>query len=247
MHLRPATPIADVTSPFGQDPLDRYEFVALLARSLGDAAGPAILSVNGRWGAGKTTFLAMLDAYLQERGRSVITLRASRHYRDQNPARSFLAAAAVQLRSLRPPANTGTKSGTTADAATSSEDGAQEPASSELADAGQLIDSLQDLLGYVALSTAGPLFVLVDELERCSPPAVVDILDVLRRAFTVPGVIVVLATNHDELENRIRHHLGFGTDAPAMLQACLDVSLDLPPAALAPPAASRRVRPVGKQ
>ena len=230
MHLRPAIPIADAASPFGHDLLDRHVLVELLARTLGDAAGPAVLSVNGRWGDGKTTFLEMLDAHLQERDRKVVTLRATQHCSGQHPARDFLAAATAPLRCLRPPADTPSPSDTSADAANISGDDSADPVFIEPADPDQqLIDGFHDLLGYVALSAKGPLFVLVDEFERCSPAAVVDMVDVMRHAFAVPGVIVVLATNHDELENRIRHHLGAGTDAAAMLAACIDASLDLPP------------------
>lgn len=230
MHLRPATPIAHATSPFGQDLLDRHVLVELLARTLGDAAGPAVLSVNGRWGDGKTTFLEMLDAHLQERDRKVVFLRATQHCSGQHPARAFLAAATAPLSSLRPPADAPSPSDASADAANISGDDSEDPVYIASADPDQqLIDTFHDLLGYVALSAKGPLFVLVDEFERCSPAAVVDMVDVMRHAFAVPGVIVVLATNHDELETRIRQHLGTGTDAAAMLAACIDASLDLPP------------------
>lgn len=200
MHLRPAAPSVDPDSPFRHDMIARDEFVAPLALSLGDAAGPAVVCVNGRSGDGKTTFVEMFDAHLRERDRAVVTLRAPQHCRGRHPARTFLAAARAALRSLLPPSNT-------------------------------LRPSLSfgDLLGCVARAVGEPLFVLVDELERCSPAVVVEMLDILRREFDVPGVIVVLAANHKELESRIRHHLGAGTDAAAMLAACIDVSLDLPP------------------
>ena len=151
----------------------------------------------------------MLDAHLQERDRKVVTLRATKHCTGQHPARDFLAAATAPLKSLRPPADTPSPSDTSSDAANTSADDSAAPVSMEPAGPDQQqIDTFHDLLGYVAMSAKGPLFVLVDDLERCRPAAVADIVDVMRHAFAVPGVIVVLATNHDELENRIRHHLG---------------------------------------
>lgn len=219
MRLRPNTPIADEFAPFGHDLIDHQAFVELLTRSLVHEADPAVLCVNGKWGSGKSTLLQMLAAHLKSAGRSVITLSASNHCWGEYPTEDLLAAASAQLASLRPPAEAAETPWQVVDSS----------ASSLLADPDRFFGRFHDHLGYVALGADGPLFVLVDELDRCSPQNVADFLGVVSRAFHVPGVIVVLAASLDELENRIRAHFGIGTDAAAMVGAFVDTSINIPP------------------
>lgn len=67
-----------------------------------------------------------------------------------------------------------------------------------------------------------PLFVLVDELDRCRPTYAVSVLERAKHLFDVPNVIFVFATNADQLSHTIRSVYGAGFDAERYLHRFFD-------------------------
>lgn len=62
-----------------------------------------------------------------------------------------------------------------------------------------------------------PLFVLVDELDRCRPTYAVSLLERIKHLFDVPNVIFVFGTNSDQLTHTIKSVYGIGFDAERYL------------------------------
>ncbi|MES9934303.1 MAG: P-loop NTPase fold protein [Candidatus Sedimenticola sp. PURPLELP] len=54
--------------PFGEDTLERKESAEILAELLSSLTESSVLSINGTWGSGKTTFIKMWQAYLVQQG-----------------------------------------------------------------------------------------------------------------------------------------------------------------------------------
>ncbi|MDH4442430.1 MAG: P-loop NTPase fold protein [Rhizobium sp.] len=82
-------------------------------------------------------------------------------------------------------------------------------------------------------SVAGnkPLFVLIDELDRCRPTYAVSVLERIKHLFDVPNVIFVFATDADQLVHTIKSVYGTDFDAERYLHRFFDrtYQFDSPP------------------
>lgn len=88
---------------------------------------------------------------------------------------------------------------------------------------GTVLDVLGSRDGYSA-----PLFVVIDELDRCKPSFAVGLLEAVKHIFCVPGVCVVISTNMDQLAHTVKAVYGEGFDARAYLQRFFDAIYALP-------------------
>ncbi|MFG6447502.1 P-loop NTPase fold protein [Roseateles sp. BYS180W] len=75
-----------------------------------------------------------------------------------------------------------------------------------------------------------PLFVFVDELDRCKPSFAVGLLEAIKHVFNVPGMCVVVATHMDQLAYTVSGVYGAGFDGRTYLQRFFDSVVALPPA-----------------
>nr|WP_246805005.1 P-loop NTPase fold protein [Mesorhizobium mediterraneum] len=67
-----------------------------------------------------------------------------------------------------------------------------------------------------------PLFVIVDELDRCRPTYAVALLERIKHLFDVPNVIFIAATHSDQLAETIKAVYGQGFDAERYLLRFFD-------------------------
>lgn len=91
-----------------------------------------------------------------------------------------------------------------------------------------VLQALGSRKGYSA-----PLFIFIDELDRCKPSFAVGLLETIKHIFGIPGVCVVVATNLDQLAHTVKAVYGQGFDARTYLQRFFDAIYALP-AALGP-------------
>ncbi len=87
---------------------------------------------------------------------------------------------------------------------------------------------LQDALRRAARKAAGPLVVIVDELDRCRPAYALGFLEVARHLLAVNGIVVVVATNRTKLCHSIEGLYGKGFGADRYLRRFADVPIVLP-------------------
>lgn len=69
-------------------------------------------------------------------------------------------------------------------------------------------EEFQKLLADPALSHVSRVVVLVDDLDRCLPPTVVETLEAIRLFLSVPGMCFVVAADEARVAEAIRMHLG---------------------------------------
>lgn len=75
--LRKEDPLkVDVDNPFAGDKLKRSEAIQNLTTLVKSARQPFVISINGRWGSGKTTFVKMWKAQLEQEGHHCIMFNA---------------------------------------------------------------------------------------------------------------------------------------------------------------------------
>lgn len=53
-----------------------------------------------------------------------------------------------------------------------------------------------------------PLFIMIDELDRCRPSYVIELLENIKHLFGVPGVVFLLAIDQDQILGVIQHTFG---------------------------------------
>lgn len=67
-----------------------------------------------------------------------------------------------------------------------------------------------------------PLFILIDELDRCRPPYAIATLERIKHFFDVPNVVFVIATDSEQLRHSIKAVYGEGFDSRRYLMRFFD-------------------------
>ena len=236
----------------GLEPAIASRTEAILSRS------PQAIAVDGRWGTGKTTFMALWAAYLRREGVKVVEFNAWKAFgadpldtltreilrqvdiptsQQESPHRRLLAFLISNAHLL----TQGTK-------LISSLQPALGPVP-EMVDAGlqtvatlsgsepnnqpdPKIDSPEaftSLLSSAAQSWSDRyVVVMVDELDRCSPEYAVEVLQLLEHVFNAEHVVFVVAVNLSELIHSIRTFYGQKFNAEGYLERFFDDVLPLP-------------------
>lgn len=73
-----------------------------------------------------------------------------------------------------------------------------------------------------------PLFVFIDELDRCRPSYALKLLEEVKHIFGIPGVVYVISTNIDQLHNSVCAVYGSGFDGRGYLRRMFDKEYSLP-------------------
>lgn len=81
---------------------------------------------------------------------------------------------------------------------------------------------LEASIKAVAAKKPSPLFILVDELDRCRPTYAVQLLERVKHLFDVPGVVFVFATNSAQLQHSISGAYGTNFDGFRYLKRFFD-------------------------
>lgn len=91
-------------------------------------------------------------------------------------------------------------------------------------------ESLSQLIQLVSVEAFAkqPLFVFVDELDRCRPPYAVKLLEEIKHIFGIPGVVYVVSTNISQLQNSIKAIYGSEFDGRRYLRRLFDREYALP-------------------
>lgn len=90
--------------------------------------------------------------------------------------------------------------------------------------------SLQDLLADLRKANAmsGPLYVFIDELDRCRPNYAIHLLEGIKHLFSVQGVAFVVSTNLDQLSKAMGAVYGSSFDGFLYLKRFFDFEYELP-------------------
>lgn len=62
-----------------------------------------------------------------------------------------------------------------------------------------------------------PIFIFIDELDRCRPSYAVEMLETIKHIFDVKGIVFVVATDTEQLQHTIKSIYGQGFDAKVYL------------------------------
>jgi hypothetical protein len=73
-----------------------------------------------------------------------------------------------------------------------------------------------------------PLFIFIDELDRCRPTYAIELLEAIKHLFGVPGIYFVVSTNLEQLGHSIRAVYGHNFDSERYLKRFFDQEYLLP-------------------
>ena len=226
----------DATKPFERDRLDRQVRVEALCEMVERVDTSAVIAVNGPFGSGKTVFVTMCAAHLRSHDVDVVEFNAWQQSHTRQPLIDLVAALgsdAMTTKSLRDVAvNLLWRAGTVATRGILAQEDFRESEDGGKLDEWKQVDGkraeFRTELSNLVAGASGKLVLVVDELDRCIPRHALDLLDVVRHLFDVPGVVVVLGINQAELCQRIKSVFGPGCEADIYLRRFVDLTIDLP-------------------
>jgi KAP family P-loop domain len=73
-----------------------------------------------------------------------------------------------------------------------------------------------------------PIYIFVDELDRCKPSYAIQVLERIKHIFDVTGIQFIIATDTEQLEHTIKSVYGSGFDARRYLRRFFDLQYHFP-------------------
>ncbi len=236
----------------GLEPAIASRTEAILSRS------PQAIAIDGHWGTGKTTFMALWAAYLRGEGVKVVEFNAWKAFgadpfdtltkeilrqvdiagpeqkRSHERILAFLknhadsVAQGTKLASLLHPDLEAVSQMVELGTQTIGNLTMSEPAETGNTEIDSP-DAFTSLLSSAARTWSDrPIVVMVDELDRCSPEYSVEMLQLLEHVFCAEHVVFVVAVNLAELVHSVRAFYGRGFNAEGYLERFFDEILPLP-------------------
>lgn len=78
--------------------------------------------------------------------------------------------------------------------------------------------SLAKTIEAIGADEFSPIFIIIDELDRCRPTYAISILEEIKHVFDVPGVVFVIAMHGDQLAHSVNAVYGEEFDSAAYLR-----------------------------
>ena len=256
--MRLKAPQIEVKSedPFSNDALARKDQVVNLANLLSSSPEPLVMSINGPWGSGKTTFLKMLDAQLRASSFRTITFNAweSDYVEDPLPAliseisgvfpsgqkikqdlvnagKQLLVASVPLLVKILTPGIVDVKQPISDAIAGAASDfvAAEIRRHTELRKAiSRFRANLATAADHLKTNSKQRIAIFVDELDRCKPIYAVRVLEIVKHIFSVADIHFILGVDLRQLGQSVRHVYGIDTDTERYLRRFIDVEYNLP-------------------
>ena len=253
--LKIVEPEVNEDDPWGDDVLDRKEIADRLTSIVREQDAPFVISIDGRWGTGKTFLLKRWAQDLQNQDPPwqaiyynaweddfagdpllSITGQLSEHF-----GNTTFADRVRKLGDLIPPllrfgASAATVATIGVPVPISDLTDRQPSPSGSLADyldkraaKDKLKESLSELATEVREKTGQPLVFVIDELDRCRPTFAIELLERVKHILGVPNIVFVFGINRSELTESLRSVYG-DIDAGTYLRRFFDMEFVLPDA-----------------
>ena len=239
----------DPKNPWGDDVLDRKEIADRLTSIVRGQEAPFVISLDGRWGTGKTFLLKRWQQDLENQGWQAIYYNAWEDDFAGDPLISVTGQLSEHLKKgslwakarklgrlvapfVQPVASTASIA-TTGVPVPNIRRSKQAPPN-DLADYLEkraakdgLKKHLAELAAEVRADTDQPLLFIIDELDRCRPTFAIELLERVKHIFDVPNIVFVFGINRGELVKSLE--LVYGEiDAGTYLRRFFDMEFVLP-------------------
>lgn len=245
----------DPANPFAGDCLERSSVAERLTRLAQSTEQPFVLSIEAPWGSGKTSFIRMWKAHLEQLGHPCLLFNAWEVDFIQDPLIALLGELDALVREQQEPqlvddvVEAGSRliekvpkavlqrlSAGTLEGADIEEILAPLTGQSVLGykEAKRDLESFRGRLKELAESVTEwkgskpPVIIFVDELDRCRPDFALQVLERIKHLFNVGRIFFVLSLDRRQLRESLKTLYGGGMDADGYLSRFIDLSFRLP-------------------
>lgn len=222
-----------VTEPeemtWNNDMLERKEYADKLTTLIKNTKGPYVIGLTSPWGSGKTFFLQAWRHQLLEEKKPCIYFNAWEMDASGDPLINLMAAIQEQAQKQSFLASLvrlfekakwlpGILNGTGKIAGYF-----KIPYASAVKAASEIVKNAQNYLNSAknfksdlekaaeelsAQAEGFPLFIMVDELDRCRPSYAIELLERIKHLFNVPHVVFIMAIDSTQLLQQVEHTFG---------------------------------------
>lgn len=218
------------------DRLNRKPYADRLTTLIKNTEGPYVIGLTSPWGSGKTFFLKAWHNQLVAEGMPCIYFNAWEKDASGDPLANLIAVCEQQavdfkgtaallkgkfkeafqnlpglLRGAGWLANLwGIPIGSTIDTSATVIEKIQEILNQKK----DFTEQLEKLASEIDTNIHFPLFIIVDELDRCRPSYAINLLESIKHLFNVPHVVFLLAVDSTQLLQQVEHTFG--------LKACIE-------------------------
>lgn len=238
--------------PFANCQLERENCANILTQIIGNYADGFVMSINGEWGAGKSTFIKMWKQQLLNQDYKCVYFNAWENDFSSNPFVAILAEiedlfnsddesrfnkilenAGCISRNILPTLiriasekYLGEGIAQIAEALTKE---SNEIFKQELTDYKRKKKQISELRSSISdyiksKSENKPVVFIIDELDRCRPDYAVEVLETIKHLFSIPGIVFILAIDKEQLCNAIKGFYGSDKiDAVEYLRRFIDI------------------------
>jgi len=244
----PARPALKVVEPeidpgeiWEGDKLDREKIARRLTNIVEDQDAPFVISLDGRWGTGKTFLLKRWQAQLEEDGFEAIYFNAWEDDFCDDPLLAIIGQlsehfengsfkdVAIKVASFGVGLITKQLTGTAIDVADFRPESVLDDYHEQRRTKQEMKQQLSALADHVRQETGHPLVFIIDELDRCRPTFAIELLERVKHIFDVPNIVFVFGINRGELVKSLKSIYG-DIEAGVYLRRFFDMEFVLPEA-----------------
>ncbi len=239
--LKIVEPNVDPDEPWRDDVLGRKEIADRLTSIVRGQEAPFVISVDGRWGTGKTFLLKRWRQALQNDGFQAIYFNAweddfcddpllaiigqlTEHFHEKK-----LRAMAALIGEIALPILTAKFTGVAFRRKDLRRDNLLNDYKAQLRTKDQIRTHLTRLAAEVKEQSGQPLVFIIDELDRCRPTFAIELLERVKHIFDVENIVFVFGINRSELTKSLQSVYG-EIDAGEYLRRFFDMEFVLPDA-----------------
>ena len=242
-------------APFENDALNRQRFASILNSIIDIYSNTGmVMSIDGEWGTGKTTFVRMWRQQLIDNGYRTLYFNAWKTDFFDDALSAILGELSSEFpnnEKIKGIIEKGAKISLSVGEAIAKGllkkfTGVQYEAISAAISTvkEQFVDSVdsyanrkmdledfkKSLSEFVASESNGkPVVFFIDELDRCKPDYAVQVLERVKHLFEVPNIVFVVAVNENQLQHAIQGFYGSAhIDGKEYLRRFFDFSFSLP-------------------
>ena len=236
--LKIVEPNVDPDEPWRDDVLGREEIADRLTSIIRGQEAPFVISVDGRWGTGKTFLLKRWRQALQNDGFQAIYFNAWEDDFCDDPLLAIigqlsehfkagkLGVIARGLGNIALPILTSRLTGVAFKARDLKPDNLLSDYRKQRETKEKVSERLAQLATKVRETTGQPLVFIIDELDRCRPTFAIELLERVKHIFDVENIVFVFGINRAELTKSLQSVYG-EIDADVYLRRFFDMEFIL--------------------
>lgn len=215
------------------DRLNRKPYADRLTTLIKNTEGPYVIGLTSPWGSGKTFFLQAWHNQLVAEDKPCIYFNAWEMDASGDPLANLIAVCKQQADTfqsttgrlkekakkafehlpgvIRGAGGLATYLGVPVGGAAEASAKIIETIQDRLKEKDTFKRQLTELASEIAAEKDFPLFIIIDELDRCRPPYTIDLLESIKHLFNVPHVVFLLAVDSTQLLQHVEHTFGLKT------------------------------------